>query len=663
MLIVDKNDCIACKACVDVAESIFTMNEDNSYAFVVKQPLAELELELADEAIQTCPVDAIKYIDVESELTLETEKYSSNDEKEKSKEKQISQLIDVEIDTTDIITAKSNIKETLDKYPQLKDVLVSLSPKFKKMQNPILYNTLARFATFTEAANVTGLSVCEILHTLNKAIGKEKKLVEFFPDCISQDGNLDEKLLGSEITWNENNDRFIYNSDTMPEIIERVNNLKPQESIIIISVNNPIELLKVAEGLNYQFNVEKGKDYRISIFNPNSVNLEMNENWERISSTFPVLDVRYLTTDPFDTIIKTAYGTEEGSGFILIQRFVPFPIINMLTEMGFDHKVQRVTDSENYVFFYKKITEKGEVSNSNKKDVIIQSATPVAYPVIMRLLQSDKIRSTFNIKELKVWEETEKHLAWITSGKADISFSALIVAAKLKNSNIKIPALFVWDNFYLLTRYKATSFADILGKKINTPLFEEAPPTKITKYLMKSLGYNSDDFTFVYGKPFGRPEQIYADFVRGTSDTCILREPEASFAIKILEEMGEEISIISFNELWNQVNQNYGSFPNAGVVIKEEFYNANKEESMLFLNELKEAINWVNQNKHESAKLSFDMMRQPVERVELFLNRVKYEYVDGEKLIDNIKSYFNVLNSENITEVVVDDKFLNMFKL
>ena len=44
-------------------------------------------------------------------------------------------------------------------------------------------------------------------------------------------------------------------------------------------------------------------------------------------------------------------------------------------------------------------------------DVVIQSATPVAYPVIMRLLQSKKIRKAVNIRELKVWEETEKHLA------------------------------------------------------------------------------------------------------------------------------------------------------------------------------------------------------------------------------------------------------------
>jgi len=57
----------------------------------------------------------------------------------------------------------------------------------------------------------------------------------------------------------------------------------------------------------------------------------------------------------------------------------------------------------------------------------------------MRLLQSEKIRKAINIKELKVWEETEKHLGWIVSGKADISFSALVTSTKLKESDIKIP--------------------------------------------------------------------------------------------------------------------------------------------------------------------------------------------------------------------------------
>ncbi len=626
------DECIGCMACVDVADANFDINDDN-IAFLKKQPVNKEEEAKCIEAIEVCPVDAISV----KETLIST-------------------------DNIEPILSNAIIKTTLDTHPQLKPVLTDLTPKFKKLQNPAMYNTVARFATFKDAARLSGLSVCEILHTLNHVLGIEDKLIEKMPECIS--GNKEDKdIVGEEITWEESNGRYIYNDDVITEIIEKVSKLNPQENIVIISVEEPIALLKTVVGMGLKLNIEKNREYRISVFNPKPIKEKLD--WTERKDQFEILDVRTMTSDPFDIIIKKAYEIEEDSGFILIQRFEPFPLINMLSEMGYESITDQKAANEIWVYFHKKVseTEQSE-TDSDKPSVVIQSATPVAYPVMMRLLQSDKIRKAINIKELKVWEETEKHLGWIVNGKADISFSALITSAKLKDSDIKIPAMFVWDNFYILTRgYKAANLEDIKGKQIHTPLFEEAPPAKITKYLIKAKGLNVADFHFVYGQPFGRPEQIFKDFIRGQADTVILREPEASYAIKTMERMGIEISIISYNEIWNDINKGFGSFPNAGIVLKGEFVRKNPELTQIFLDELKEAINWVNNNKKDSAKLSFDMMRQPVESIELFLDRVKFEYVDGDKLIDKVSDYFNILLEEGIVDTKIDSSFLNIFKI
>ena len=632
------DECIGCRACVEVADVNFDINDDN-IAYLKKQPISPDEETKCEEAMEVCPVEAISVEDV-----IAVEENEST--------------------TTEIepILSKSIIKTTLDAYPQLKPVLTGLSSKFKKLQNPAMYNTIARFATFKDAARLSGLSVCEILHTLNQALGIEDKLIAAMPECISANKE-DKEIVGEEITWKEGSERYIYNVDVITEIIEKVSTLKPQENLVIISVEEPVELLKTVEGLGLKLNIEKNREYRLSIFNPKPI--EENLDWKERKDDFEVLDVREMTTDPFDIIIKKSYEIEEDGGFILIQRFEPVPMINMLSEMGYESLSEEKRPGEVWIYFHKKVSSvEQNIQGSDKPSVVIQSATPVAYPVMMRLLQSDKIRKAINIKELKVWEETEKHLGWIVNGKADISFSALITSAKLKDSDIKIPAMFVWDNFYILTRgYKAENLEDIKGKQIQTPLFEEAPPAKITKYLIKAKGLNADDFDFVYGQPFGRPEQILRDFVFGQADTVILREPEASYAIKTMEKMGVDISIISYNEIWNEINKGFGSFPNAGIVLKGEFVRKHPELTKVFLDELKEAINWVNAHKHDSAKLSFDMMRQPVDSVELFLNRVKFEYVDGDKLIEKVSGYFNILIEEGIVDTEIDSKFLDIFRL
>ncbi len=631
---VNEEECISCRACVEVAGENFDMN-DEGFAFVKKQPENEQEFSQVEEALEVCPVGAIKRLE------------------------NISQKTEIQP-----ILSSNNVKETLDKHPELKEVLSTLSPKFKRMQNPVMYNTLARFATFKDAARITGISICEILHTINKYLGVEKKLIEQMPDCIKD--SQEEPILheSKEITWKESAERYIYNRESMDEIIEKVSKLQPQQNIVIISVEEPVELIKVAKGLGYDFNVQKGREYRVSIFNPETIVPELDLSWIERKESFDILDVRSMPTDPFDIIIKKAYETPEGQGFVLVQRFMPYPLINMLSEMGFDFVTEQKSPNEVRVYFYKVPNTIDPSSQKNEKtEVVIQSATPVAYPVIMRLLQSETLRKNLKIKELKVWEETEKHLAWVTSGKADISFSALITSAKLKNNDIKIPALFVWDNFVMLTRYEAKNLNDVRGHKIYLPLFEEAPPAKITKYLIKAKGLNVNDFQFEYGKPFGRPEQIYADFVTGKIDTAVLREPEASYAIKIMQDRNEKISIISFNEIWNEINKGFGSFPNAGVVLKGDFVRKNPELTKIFLDELKKAIDWVNTNRIEAANLAFDMMRQPVDRIELFLNRVNFEYVDGKKLVDKVKAYFDILTKEGIVETKIDDDFYKIFDM
>ncbi len=656
-------ECIACHACVEIAGDHFEMGSQIAHVF--KQPANKAEEEVCEAALNVCPVEAIVSEDRKPEAgrpeaeavdgavaeaaagTVADTSAAANGEKGEGQKK--------------AVLARDNVKEVLDARPELKEVLIGFSQKFNKLLNPVMYRTLARFATFNEAARVSGVSVCEILHVINNALGTMAELQRIMPECIQDDPGMDILSTSTPITWTESADRYIYNRDTISEIIEKVSLLRTGENLVVISVEKPTELVKAVAGLGMVMNIEKSHDYRISIFNPKE---EATGAWRERKAAFEQLDVRSMRTDPFDIIIQKAYATNENDGFILIQRFEPIPLINMLSEMGFEHESEQKSSFEVWVYFYKTpVSEKAGGVDSDKTEVVIQSATPVAYPVIMRLLQSETIRRHVSIRELKVWEETEKHLAWITSGKADISFSALITSAKLKNSDIKIPALFVWDNFVILSRTPAKDFHDIIDNPIHTPLFEEAPPARITRYLIKANGLDPDDFTFVYGKPFGRPEQIYADFVSGKADTVILREPEASYALKIMQDRGEEVSILSYNEMWNKVNPGFGSFPNAGIVFKGEFVRNHPELAQTFLVELEEAIDWVNQNRSEAANLSFDMMRQPADRVELFLERVNFNYVSGNELIEKVKNYFDLLVKEQIVESRVDESFYDIFRM
>jgi ferredoxin len=53
------DSCIDCDVCRQTAPDNFGHNEDDGHAFVVKQPETPDEEELCEEAMSSCPVEAI----------------------------------------------------------------------------------------------------------------------------------------------------------------------------------------------------------------------------------------------------------------------------------------------------------------------------------------------------------------------------------------------------------------------------------------------------------------------------------------------------------------------------------------------------------------------------------------------------------------------------
>ena len=55
---VDRN-CIDCDVCRDTSPKNFTREDENGYSYVYRQPQTPEELELCEEAMNVCPVEAI----------------------------------------------------------------------------------------------------------------------------------------------------------------------------------------------------------------------------------------------------------------------------------------------------------------------------------------------------------------------------------------------------------------------------------------------------------------------------------------------------------------------------------------------------------------------------------------------------------------------------
>jgi len=70
------------------------------------------------------------------------------------------------------ITLETKIADLLNDYEGMKDILIKINPKFKKLNNPVLRRTLAKIAGVKQAAVVGGMDPVDLLNQLREAVGQ-----------------------------------------------------------------------------------------------------------------------------------------------------------------------------------------------------------------------------------------------------------------------------------------------------------------------------------------------------------------------------------------------------------------------------------------------------------------------------------------------------------
>jgi hypothetical protein len=70
------------------------------------------------------------------------------------------------------ITAGTKVAALLSEHPELEDLLISMSPAFIKLRNPVLRRSVARVANLRQAAAVGRLDVADLVNELRVAVGQ-----------------------------------------------------------------------------------------------------------------------------------------------------------------------------------------------------------------------------------------------------------------------------------------------------------------------------------------------------------------------------------------------------------------------------------------------------------------------------------------------------------
>ena len=164
-----------------------------------------------------------------------------------------------------IITPKTKIYDLLEAYPELEDLLISMSPEFVKLKNPLLRKTIAKVANISQAAAIGGLNVEQMVNQFREKVGLES---------IEQIDDSGTKYNTSQPGWFETGTvvkvidiREMLNRGEQPvhEVLSSVKALDENEILETIAPFIPAPLLDKSLSLGYRHWLDRKQEgeYRV----------------------------------------------------------------------------------------------------------------------------------------------------------------------------------------------------------------------------------------------------------------------------------------------------------------------------------------------------------------------------------------------------------------
>jgi len=140
------------------------------------------------------------------------------------------------------ITLDTKIATLLSDYDDMKNILIEINPKFKKLNNPVLRRTLAKIAGVRQAAVVGGMDPLDLLNQLRVAVGQApiKKLDRQAPSEVKETPEWVNAEPKQVLDANEILDR---DGNPLVELHKGLKSIQPSESIVIKADFQPEPLI------------------------------------------------------------------------------------------------------------------------------------------------------------------------------------------------------------------------------------------------------------------------------------------------------------------------------------------------------------------------------------------------------------------------------------
>ncbi|HUH50746.1 MAG TPA: DUF2249 domain-containing protein [Flavobacterium sp.] len=269
------------------------------------------------------------------------------------------------------INEQTKIAKLLKQHPDALETIITLSPDFKKLRNPILRKLMAGRTSIAMASKIGGCTPEQFFKALQPLGFEYDTAAAPHAEEAFQQQPIPEFLKSLEaaqlITFDVRQ-MLSEGNDPLKDIQQKIKELKQGQVLNIINTFEPVPLIKLLEKQGFEVFVNQLEPtYYETFFYKKDSNSRADfttdtgtaDDWDEILVQFDgnmqEVDVRAMEMPmPMMTILGALKDLPEDKILYVHHKKIPIFLLTELKDRGFDYRIKDVKEGEVFLLIFKK---------------------------------------------------------------------------------------------------------------------------------------------------------------------------------------------------------------------------------------------------------------------------------------------------------------------
>ncbi len=268
------------------------------------------------------------------------------------------------------INEKTKISQLLKANPEALEAIITISPDFKKLRNPILRRVMAGRTTIKMASKIGGCEPKDFLKALaplgfewdDADVTEEVTDRKPFPKYLSE-------LSKDQIVILDVREMIKNAQDPLRPIQEKVKELNAGQALNVINSFEPAPLISLLERQGFKAFVDQVEEERFDTYfyredgeSFDEIKTEDTsdaEDWDEMLKKYEgkmrEVDVRHLEMPgPMMTILDNLETLPDDQALFVNHKKVPVFLLTELKDRAYEYRIKDVQEGEVYLIIFKK---------------------------------------------------------------------------------------------------------------------------------------------------------------------------------------------------------------------------------------------------------------------------------------------------------------------